>query len=176
MWGGWSECDGETWTHHLKHPQLTGQVITCIAPYGDDLWLGTQTRGVLRFNRRSQTFQIFDQRSGLQDDWITDIVVGNGTALIGTFNGGAVQITNDSVAPIPGLPRAVTAIESVGHDRWLIATREGLFTWDSQAATPAARVCPGEVQCLSIQGRECWVGARTGLWRLSVMIGGESRQ
>lgn len=172
VWGGWSECDGERWTHHLKHSELAGLVVTCIAADGDNLWLGTQARGVFRFNRKSQSFQVFDQRSGLPDDWIVDIAVERDVALVGTFSGGAAKIAEGRVGSIPGLPRAVTAVRSLGRGRWAIGTRQGLFVWNprnSPEVTSVTVLGSSEVQCLLLSGQELWVGARTGLWRLPVL-------
>ena len=34
QWGGWSEFDGEHWTHHLRLPGLQGVPVTAIRPDG----------------------------------------------------------------------------------------------------------------------------------------------
>lgn len=73
LWTGW---------------QIGQVVIRALAVQGDEVWIGT-SNGLIRFNRKSETHQIYNTKSGLLSNVVVSIRFDSkGAAWIGTYGGG----------------------------------------------------------------------------------------
>lgn len=167
-WGGWSECDGKVWTHHLALPALQGLVLTSLCPDGGTLWIGTQGRGLAQVNCAAQTVRWHDERTGLLDDWITCLLRVGAHLYAGTFVGGLACWDGVRWSAPPALAgQNVTALEGDGAGGVWIATRQG--GWHRDAATKLtplgrnAAFLETEQQALCVVPDGLWIGSRTGL-------------
>jgi ligand-binding sensor domain-containing protein len=168
QWGGWSEWDGRTWTHHLSLSGLQGVPVTTLAPDGPDLWIGTQGRGLARWHRETNSLAWYDERSGLPDDWVTAIARSGGALYVGTYVGGLAKLEEGAWRQDPGLAgRCVTALAPDASGGVLVATRTGSFR-----LTASGRLAPlesrfsaldPEGQALCVLKSGVWIGTRTGL-------------
>jgi len=179
QWGGWSKWDGKSFQHFLKIPELQGVPVMLLHPIGYSLWIGTQSLGIARYydyqknQFHSGSFQIFDARQGLPDDWITAIA-GNSeeNLFVGTFVGGLARKSIsgwETFTPVAG--ENVTALEMDGTGGAYIATRHGVWhksesdIWRNyQQSYPA--LAP-EAQALLNTPQGLWIGTRTGLFLLN---------
>ena len=172
QWGGWSEFDGQTWTHHLDLPALQGLPITALYPQDDTLWIGTQGRGLAQWNRienKRRSLQWHDERGGLPDDWITALACMNGTLYAGTFVGGLAAWDGTRWQTAPALKgENITALEPDGNGGVFVASRTGLWHDDGAGALtpvrPASRFLDSETQALCRDKTGLWIGTRTGLF------------
>jgi ligand-binding sensor domain-containing protein len=171
QWGGWSEFDGKTWTHHLNIPELQGLVVTALCPEGDTLWLGTQRCGVARVNRVTGRLRWHDERNGLPDDWVTAIARGNGTLYTGTFIGGLARLEGtqwSAAAQLRG--ESVTALTPDASGGLYVATRSGVWRLARDGSLTLFDRSVGfldhEAQALCRAPGGLWVGTRTGLFFL----------
>ena len=126
QWGGWSEWDGAHWTHHLRLPELQGVPITALCPDGKTLWIGTQGRGVLAFDR--ETGQVRRLDAGIPDDWVTCLAHVKDTLYAGTFVGGLALLGRDALDGGPGDGRRRTS-------------RHWSRTARAACSSPRARAC-----------------------------------
>lgn len=63
-------------------------VIRALAVRGEEVWIGT-SNGLIRFNRKSETHQIYNTKSGLLSNVVVSIHFDSkGSAWIGTYGGG----------------------------------------------------------------------------------------
>ncbi|MGC8862191.1 MAG: ligand-binding sensor domain-containing protein, partial [Armatimonadota bacterium] len=161
LWGGWSEFDGKSWTHHLKHPELQGCVVTALLPDGNTLWVGTQGKGLIEFDRSTDALAVHDERRGLPDDWIKCIVRVGKTVYAGTYCGGLTQwdgSTWNAVGDIGSVE--ISALCPDGSGGVFIGTRHGL--WRRLPDGSLQKMRPGiEVQALRATGAGLWIGCRT---------------
>ncbi|HEX8551837.1 MAG TPA: hypothetical protein VF681_09810 [Abditibacteriaceae bacterium] len=170
QWGGWSEYDGQNWTHFLRLPELQGIIVLALLPVGDDLWIGTQNRGVAQWNRATQSLTWHDERVGLPDDWITCMEQQGDDVCAGTFVGGlAVRSKDGRWAAVPELRgQNVTALQPDDNGGLHIATRSGLWHRDSTGKviprSPALPSLDSELQALCATRDGVWAGARTGIF------------
>ncbi|MBI3804320.1 MAG: regulator [Nitrospirae bacterium] len=73
LWTGW---------------QIGEVVVRALAARGDEIWIGT-SNGLIRFNRKSETHQIYNAKSGLLSNVVVSIHFdAKGSAWIGTYGGG----------------------------------------------------------------------------------------
>jgi ligand-binding sensor domain-containing protein len=177
QWGGWSEFDGKTWTHHLDLPELQGVPITALCPDGDRLWVGTQGRGVAEVVRATGTLRWHDERDGLPDDWVTVLARVKNTVYAGTFVGGLAQWTGGRWTTFPALNgQNVTALAPDDAGELFIATRSGVWhrTGDGSLSSldTSARFLDPEAQTLCKVDGGLWIGARTGLFFCSDLTPG----
>jgi ligand-binding sensor domain-containing protein len=166
QWGGWSEWDGQRWTHHLNRPALQGLSVTCLLPDGDTLWIGTQSRGLAEADRKSEHVRWHDERHGLPDDWITSLARVGGTVYAGTFVGGLACRQGERWVTAPELSgQNVTALGTGANSTLFIATRTG--TWrkntDGQLRKLSVPYLDSEAQALCPVDGGLWVGTRTSL-------------
>lgn len=152
QWGGWSEFDGQAWTHHFP-PALAGVPVTAIGFADADLWIGTQGKGLFRFGREVTHFGVVQ---GIPDDWITVIRTDDKEVTVGTFIGGAASLKEDRFELLPGT--AGTAITALGPN--LITSGRGVkrneeSNWQS----------PTEAQCFAFYKGALWIGGRRGIYR-----------
>ncbi len=170
QWGGWSEYDGDQWTHRLSAAELQGLPITAL--YADDngVWIGTQGRGLAQWSRAIGTLRWHDERHGLPDDWITDIKRAGENLYVGTFVGGMARWDGtrwSAAAALAG--ENVTALAPATNGLF-IATRSGVWHQEErgrlQKLTAAhASFLDTECQALCVtEGGGLWIGARTGLF------------
>lgn len=128
QWGGWSQWNGNDWTHFLNEKELQG--LSLMSLYADDgkVWLGTQSRGVAEYSHLTKTLRWHDERHGLTDDWITCISNVGDEIYAGTFVGGLVRFDGKKWHHEPQLQgENVTALEPDSRGGIYIATRNG--TW-----------------------------------------------
>ncbi|MCG3115797.1 MAG: hypothetical protein LLH30_08985 [Candidatus Manganitrophus sp. SA1] len=77
LWTGW---------------QIGQVVIRALAVQGDEVWIGT-SNGLIRFNRKSETHQIYNTKSGLLSNVVVSIRFDSkGSAWIGTYGGGLSRL------------------------------------------------------------------------------------
>jgi hypothetical protein len=171
QWGGWSDYDGTSWTHHLDLPALQGLPITALCPQGDALWIGTQGRGLAQWNRNKneEGLKWHDERGGLPDDWITALACVDGTVYAGTFVGGLAAWDGANWKTALALKgENVTALEPDGTGGVFVATRTGLWHRDNNGSLapvrPASRFLASETQALCRDDTGLWIGTRTGLF------------
>ncbi|MBV9864518.1 MAG: hypothetical protein JO316_04160 [Abitibacteriaceae bacterium] len=171
QWGGWSEFDGTAWKHHFDVPELQGLPLTVLYPEGDTLWIGTQSRGIGKFNRTTGKLLWHDERMGLPDDWITCMARVGNALYAGTFVGGLARCEGEHWQTYPELQgENVTALEPDGAAGVFIATRTGLWHETVGKLLKVNQQVPfldTEVQSLKRQQNGLWVGTRTGLYYLT---------
>ena len=168
-WGGWSEWDGKTWTPHYDLPSLKGVPIMNMALQNDDVWIGTQSRGIAKWTRATNELKFFDERDGLGDDWITALCVDGPRVWAGTFVGGLYLYQNSQWRALDATKgENVTAIvpdESVGQSGGVwAATRRGLYRGRGETvAKISENWLDAEGQALCADAHGLWIGARTSL-------------
>ena len=164
-WGGWSEWNGQTWTPFYDLPGLQGVPIMNVAMQGDDVWLGTQSRGLAKWTRATGELWFYDERDGLNDDWITALRVDGARVWAGTFVGGLYVFENGKWRAFDETRGAnVTAIEPDANGGAWATTRHGLFRARGQNAKKVSENWLDEEQqalCKSENG--LWIGTRTSL-------------
>lgn len=168
QWGGWSEFDGQTWTHHLDLPDLQGLPVTALCPQNDTLWIGTQGRGLAEYSHSSHTLRWHDERKGLADDWITTLACINNKIYAGTFVGGLAEWNGVAwTSPKELQGENVTALEPDASGGLFIATRHDV--WHQTRDNGLRRLqsnSPGlcaEAQALCYVPGGLWIGTRAGL-------------
>ena len=164
-WGGWSEWDGQKWTPFYDLPGLKGVPIMNMAMQGDDIWIGTQSRGLAKWTRATGELRFYDERDGLNDDWITALAVDGPRVWAGTFVGGLHVFENGkwrAFSETQGIN--VTAIvPDSGGGAWA-TTRRGLFRARGQSAEKASESwLDEEQQALCMGENGLWIGTRTSL-------------
>ena len=164
-WGGWSEWDGQKWTGFYDLPGLQGVPIMNLAMDGEDVWIGTQSRGLAKWTRATGELRFFDERDGLGDDWITALCVEGERAWAGTFVGGLQVYEGGKWRAFEAIKgENVTAIVSDGSGGVWAATRHGLFhARGEEAERVGADWLDGEGQALCAGAGGLWVGTRTSL-------------
>lgn len=169
QWGGWSEWDGRTLTHHLNLPELQG--IPPMALLADDktLWFATQSRGIAEVERATGKIRWHDERLGLPDDWVTCLYKIKDQMFAGTFVGGLALWDGKQWQATPEIKdENVTALDSDGAGGLYIATRHGVWqrTADGKMAPLRQRVpwVESEAQALYSSPDGLWVGTRTGIF------------
>jgi ligand-binding sensor domain-containing protein len=164
QWGGWSEFDGKTWTHHLKIPDLQGLPITALLPDGENLWVGTQGRGLAQAERSTEKIVWHDETRGMPDDYIRAIARVGDTVFAGTFCGGLAVLDGERWVTTPEFDNAeITSLAPDGAGGVFVATRKGVFLRSPDGKM--ARVGPLglEAQGILVTDKAIWIGARTGL-------------
>ncbi|MEQ1822558.1 MAG: hypothetical protein ABL949_08610 [Fimbriimonadaceae bacterium] len=167
QFGGWSEFDGEAWTHFLKIPELQGLVCTALSTRNREVWFGTQGRGVLVYNRDTGRVTTFDQRHGLGNDWVRRILIDKRGVVVGMFLTGAYvlhegkfeRLTPDIEAEATGLardPRLGTLF---------VSSRQGLWRVDPEAAVnvPIRGLLNLEIQAMARVESGLWLGTPYGV-------------
>jgi ligand-binding sensor domain-containing protein len=166
QWGGWSEFNGKTWTHHLKIPNLQGLPITALLPDGDTLWVGTQGRGLACMQRSTEKVEWHDESLGMPDDYIRSLAKAEDVLFAGTFCGGLAKLDGAKWASLPGLADGeITALLPDGKGGAFIATRKGVFHRSADGGMTCIGPTGLEAQALCVDGNSLWIGARTGLVR-----------
>lgn len=167
QWGGWSEFDGKSWTHHLKHSELQGCAITAILPDEDTVWIGTQGRGLAQYIRTSGDIRMHDERHGLADDWIKCLARVGETIYAGTFVSGLFVLEGSGWAQVPGIDAAeITCLSSDSSGSLFIATRTGAFARSVDGTIHRLEPRASEIQALCSSDSGLWLGSRTGIWLL----------
>lgn len=166
-WGGWSEWDGQNWNSHYDLAELKGVPILGIwaAQNGETVWLATQSRGVGRWTRKSGELRFFDERDGLQDDWITTLLPLKNEVWAGTFVGGLARFDGEKWTTFPELKGENVTSLAATENGVFAATRRGL--WRVSNEGKAQKVGPNwldeEIQALWAGKMGLWIGARTSL-------------
>ncbi len=167
QWGGWSEWDGRTFSHHLRLPELQIVPLLHILPDGKNLWLGTENRGLFRWNRRAHALERFDERDGLPQDWMSALAQSDGVLVAGTFGAGLAWRAKNQTAWHTVPPLSATGISALASDdegRTWIGTRSGVWCRDARGAITARNLGDKrEVQVLLWTPDGLWIGARDGL-------------
>lgn len=168
QWGGWSEYDGKSWTHHFEQKILQKAPMTALYPQGDTLWIGTQNHGLAEYRHATGALGWHDERRGLQDDWITTISSDDKGLTIGTFVGGMAHWNGKRWATPVLAGENVTAFVSGAQGGAWIATRTGLWHRTAQGNLKRASVpfLDSEIQALLAVDGGLWIGARTGIFFL----------
>ena len=166
-WGAVSKFDGKRWHHFAPKPALEGQVVTCVATMGPDIWVGTAKGGLCRYVGRSGIWETYSLGNGITDTWVTCLDVWDGRLWVGTFSGGLCSWdgTNWRSVRAPS-PLPSDRINCIAHDLNLyVGTLDGLLIYDGKDWTPIAReLLPHEtVQSLCVNGSRLWVGTPEGL-------------
>lgn len=164
-WGGWSEWNGQTWTPHYDLPALKGVPIMNLAMQGEDVWLGTQSRGIAKWTRGANELKFFDERDGLTDDWITTLCVDGERVWAGTFVGGLyVYEAGKWRAFDETKGENITAMVSDQSGGVWATTRRGLFRAHGKNAEKISESwLDDEQQSLCAGDGGLWIGARTSL-------------
>lgn len=178
-WGGWSEWQGKSWTPHYDVPALKGVPIMNLAMQGDDVWIGTQSRGVAKWTRATGELKFFDERDGLNDDWITALCVDGARVWAGTFVGGLHVYEGGKWRAFDATKGAnVTAIVPDKSGGVWAATRRGLYRARAESAEKVGESwLDDEQQALCAGANGLWIGARTSLnyWKIAALEAPESQ-
>ena len=168
-WGGWSEWDGQKWTPHYDLPGLKGVPIMNVAMQGEDVWIGTQSRGLAKWTRATGELRFYDERDGLSDDWITALLVDGERVWAGTFVGGLhVYEAGQWRAFEATKGENVTAIVPGANGGVWATTRHGLFRARGSVAEKVSESwLDDEQQAIWAGENGLWIGARTSLNYLS---------
>jgi ligand-binding sensor domain-containing protein len=165
QWGGWSEWDGKTWTHHFDLPELKDVPLVGISIDAKYVWLLTQSRGVVRWDRQLRQSTVLDERLGLPDDWVTCLTRSGDKVYAGTFVGGLARLDGGRWVVYPELKgENVTALEPDGQGGVWVATRHGV--WRVRGERIRKLQLPWldeEAQALRAEPGGLWVGTRTSL-------------
>jgi hypothetical protein len=162
-WGGWAQWDGKSWTKFYDLPGLKGVPILQLALQGDDVWIGTQSRGLAKWTRKTGALKFYDERDGLHDDWITTLLVDGARAWAGTFVGGVYCFENGKWHAFDETEN-ITALSTDGKGGVWAATRRGLFHVKDKRVTKAeVNWLDEEMQALCQSKTGLWIGARTSL-------------
>jgi ligand-binding sensor domain-containing protein len=168
--GGWSEFDGSKWAPHLNLKELEGLVPTCLQPDGDNLWIGTQGKGLALFNRKTETLTWFDERAGFEDDWVTCLSRSGNRIYAGTFVGGCMVWDGASWFELRGLGKQhVTAMQPDGEGGLYLATLDKLWQWDGTQLIDISAKHPqvtGGIYSLANSPKGLWVGTSDGIYCL----------
>jgi len=167
QWGGWSEFDGQSWTHHLNIPELQGVPITALLPGQNSLWIGTQGKGLAEWNRSTGQITWHDERRGVPDDWVTCLAQVGDKVFAGTFVGGLAWFDGSRWNDIDRLRgENVTGLDVDGTGRLSVATRTGVWLLrpDQSIERLNRPFLDSEVQSIQPQEKGLWVGTRTGLF------------
>jgi len=165
QWGGWSEFDGKTWTHHLKHSELQGIEITAILPEANTIWIGTQGRGLAEVDRSGGTIRMHDERNGLGDDWVRCIARAGGTLYAGTFVGGLFAKKGSGWVHVPNIEGPeITDLKAEPSGSLLVATRAAVYRIAPDGAITKLDARVTEAQALCAREEGLWIGTRTGAW------------
>ena len=172
QWGGWSEWDGKTFTHHLNVPELQGLPPMALLPDGDRLWFATQSRGIAEVERATNKIRWHDERLGLPDDWITCLLKNGDEIFAGTFVGGLARWNGAKWEALPELAgENVTALENDGQGGIFIATRHGVWQRATDGKLSLLREhapwLESEAQSLLKVPEGLWIGTRTGIFFLA---------
>ena len=164
-WGGWSEWDGQKWTPFYDLPGLKGVPIMNVAMEGDDVWIGTQSRGLAKWTRASGELKFYDERDGLGDDWITALRVDGARVWAGTFVGGLYVYEDGKWHAFDETKGGnVTAIVPDKDGGVWATTRGGLFRARGEVAERVSESWLDEEQQALCAGENgLWIGTRTGL-------------
>ena len=168
-WGGWSDWDGQTWTPHYDLLGLKGVPIMNIAVQGNDVWIGTQSRGLAKWTRATGELRFYDERDGLNDDWITALYVDGPRVWAGTFVGGLYVFEAGKWRAFGATKgENVTAIVPDKDGGAWATTRHGLFHARGLSAEKVSESwLDEEQQALCADENGVWIGARTSLNYLS---------
>ncbi|MCO5297823.1 MAG: hypothetical protein M9921_13305 [Fimbriimonadaceae bacterium] len=167
QFGGWSEFDGQRWSHFLDVEALQGQVVTALASDRGMVWVGTQQSGVVAVDRKTKSAMTLDLRSGLGDDWVRRILADTRGLVVGLFLSGAyvwqgtgfARLTSNLEGEATGLARnPSTGTLYVGSRDGLWRVEHGVGTLVELPETTAM-----EVQALHATPLGLWVGMPSGL-------------
>ena len=165
QYGGYSRFDGMRWTHDLKRSELKDAVTTALTADGKTVWLGTQDQGLFRVE--GAQIQQYDQRQGLGDDWIRHIYARGHDVFVGLFRTGAYQLVGDQFRRVtPNIQNEATGMVLVPNFGLLISSREGLFRFERAATEAIDTGKHPEIQCITWEGRDVWLGLTNGVARL----------
>ncbi len=164
-WGGWAHWDGQTWEPHYDLPGLKGVPIMNLAMQGDDVWVGTQSRGLAKWTRATGELEFFDERDGLKDDWITALCVDGEHVWAGTFVGGLHVYEAGKWRAFDATKGAnVTALISDKSGGVWATTRRGLYRARGEIAENIEEGwLDDEQQALCAGENGSWIGSRTSL-------------
>ena len=164
-WGGWSEWDGKSWTPFYDLPGLKGVPIMNMAMQGDDVWIGTQSRGLAKWTRATGELRFYDERDGLGDDWITALYVDGPRVWAGTFVGGLTVFEDGKWRAFDETKGTnVTAIVPNTDGGVWVTTRHGLFRASGHNAEKVSEDWLDEEQQALCAGENgLWIGTRTSL-------------
>lgn len=169
QWGGWSEFDGASWTHHLQLRELQGVQVTATLSENDRTWIGTQGRGLAEVERSTGRLRWHDERNGLPDDWVRCIARSDGVLYAGTFVGGLACLKGERWTACTGLSSGeITALLPRADGSLIAAARAGIYDITASGSVKPLFDEHGpltEAQSLCEIGGELWIGTRTGLFR-----------
>lgn len=126
-----------------------------VAVSGQNLWLATEDRGVVRF--RGGKFESFDRASGLPSSWIVDVAPAEGGGVwAATLRNGAVRLDADG---------HVRALAGDAHSWGLRLYRDGakLLFGTQQGLAGYAGLPDSPVHAMLRTARGLWLGTQAGL-------------
>ena len=164
-WGGWAQWDGKTWTKFYDLPGLKGVPIMQLALQGEDVWIGTQSRGLAKWTRQTNQLRFYDERDGLGDDWITALLVDGARVWAGTFIGGLHCFENGKWRAFDATKgENITSLVADGKSGTWATTRHGLFhATGTRAEKIEAHWLDEEMQAALKSENGLWIGTRTSL-------------
>lgn len=174
QYGGWSEYDGKKWSHFLKLPELESYVVTALAARDGQVWVGTQERGGLLFDRKTRKLTAFDQRQGLGDDWVRGILLDRQGVAFSLFRTGAFQLRDQRFERLtPEVANEATGLaRNPATGTLFVGSREGLWRIEAAGAhrVPIEGIESLEIQATLATAAGIWLGTPNGAafvpWKL----------
>ncbi|MBK6995305.1 MAG: hypothetical protein IPH31_10385 [Lewinellaceae bacterium] len=160
-----------TWSLNENLPQ--SQVFAMCEDAKGYLWLGTQGGGVCRFD--GIRFDVFTTTEGLPSNYIQAVYEDHrGRLWVGT-NGGLCFFDGKRFQNLPFPAAAIPTVYGflqTDNDRVLVGTSDGLWQFNFQTQklnrlSVDVSVDHEDVYVLHASHNAIWMGAQTGLWRLS---------
>ncbi|WP_377703945.1 diguanylate cyclase [Pseudoduganella sp. UC29_71] len=192
---------GTPWHARRRLPQQTGRITHLDEDLGGDLWISTRTAGVWRWDRETETFQVYQRRAEDGHSLSTNAVNltmhdRTGTLWVGTFTDGVSRANLgyhgfERIVPrdvAPDVFKASNFVRSLGaapDGKLWLGVDDGLVLFDPAArkllrhyAAGAARAAgPGTLSNNVIYslyqhpGGPLWAGTSRGLNRLDKVDG-----
>ncbi len=180
----WLAHDSDNLAQRFVHPVLGKRGITALAYRGDTLHVGSAPRGHWRIDGEQVVLRLSKEPVGCfaaskrvvvlppgtacpsasPPLHVTAMAVHQGTLFVAMFDQGLVRKQGDVFVPVPGAPRFINALLSVGNDLYL-GTAEGLFRKRSKNISRLELGLPSEhINALAKSSDETlWIATSRGV-------------
>ncbi|MBQ0734491.1 sensor histidine kinase [Aquimarina celericrescens] len=131
------------------------------------LWLGTQGGGLCRFN--GEEFKIWNEKDGLQSNYIHALNSVNDSLFIGTIRGLSIK-TKNKFTNLEG-PR-INKIYRIKNKTYL-ATNVGIYSYENNVGLTKiklnSKINTSIINDIVFDGKLFWIATNKGLWKLSAI-------
>jgi hypothetical protein len=158
--GGWvqkGKTFGEAYPEGLK-----GEVTTAMLENGGRLFVGTQSKGLLRVTNGSERW--FNPGTGLADTWVTAVCLEKDAPMVATATAGLFRIRGNRAEAVPS-PSLKLRHLATYRGRLVVGALDGAWirsgkVWEKLGTDSL------ETTCLTVIGNDLWVGTPRGLFRI----------